>query len=50
MEETLYKPIVIITAFLLFVFTAATVWSANSTPDLVILYTGDTIGHVEPCG
>ena len=37
----MYKPIVIITAFLLFVFTAATVWSANSTPDLVILYTGD---------
>lgn len=24
--------------------------SANQTPDLVILYTGDTIGHVEPCG
>ena len=24
--------------------------SADQTPELVILYTGDTIGHVEPYG
>jgi hypothetical protein len=24
--------------------------AANPDPDLVILYTGDTIGHVEPRG
>jgi hypothetical protein len=50
MEETLYKHIVIIAAFLLFAFTVAAAFATEPGPDLVILYTADTIGHVEPCG
>jgi hypothetical protein len=34
---------------LLFSFTPGA-QSANPASDLVILYTGDTIGRVEPCG
>ena len=36
-------------ALLFFAFTPGA-HSADSVPELVILYTGDTIGHVEPCG
>ena len=38
-----------ILTLLLFSFTPGA-QSADPTSDLVILYTGDTIGHVEPCG
>lgn len=27
-----------------------TVWAAESPRELLVVYTGDTLGHVEPCG